>query len=410
MQALVSSGTALIAATYGLARFGYGLFLPQFTDTFDMTSTAAGAISAGSFASYCVSSVLASRMGAHPRRMVMWAGGTAAVGSLGVAASPNVLVLALSVVVAGAGAGFASPGLVALVGRNVSTTRQETAQTIVNSGTGAGIALAGVLMLLTVGHWRTGWLAITTIVLLATVAVLRSDRTTAVRREDPPRQGLPPRPPAGTGDLLRLSRPVVAAVVAGSCSAAVWTFGPSVMTSARSSGDTYTTIAWMVLGASGVLGATAGKIVQAWDLRTAWTITCAAMAAATVLLGLAPGSPALAYPAVAAFGASYTALSGVLIVWAVRVTPEHQAEGTIVLFVALATGQALGSAGLGLLQGAAPHAATFALAGGVGMLALVPALLTIQVRGGRSEDERSGSSRRPQGSRRTPSAGRGRVL
>ena len=48
---LVVSGTALIAATYGLARFGYGLYVPQFTGTFELSSTAAGVISAGSFAS-----------------------------------------------------------------------------------------------------------------------------------------------------------------------------------------------------------------------------------------------------------------------------------------------------------------------------------------------------------------------
>ena len=300
----------------------------------------------------------------------MCAGGSAASGSVVVAASPDVSLLAVSVVVAGAGAGFASPGLVALVARNVPTARQETAQTIVNSGTGAGITVGGVLVFLTVGHWRTGWLVIAALVLLATVAVLRADRTAGVRRGSPS----PPRATTRTSDVLRLSRPIVAATVAGVASAAVWTFGPSIMTSARSSGDGYTTVAWMVLGGFGVLGATAGKIVQAWDLRTAWTITCTAMAAATVLLGLAPGSLALAYAAVAAFGASYTALSGVLIVWAVRVTPEHQAEGTVVLFVALATGQALGAAGFGLVQGFATAAVTFALAGVIGLLALLPAM------------------------------------
>ena len=34
MRALVISGMILIAATYGLARFGYGLFLPQLTEAF----------------------------------------------------------------------------------------------------------------------------------------------------------------------------------------------------------------------------------------------------------------------------------------------------------------------------------------------------------------------------------------
>ena len=372
MWAVVTSGTALIAATYGLARFGYGLFLPHFSATFDIGPAAAGVISAGGFASYCVSSVLASRMGAHPRRIVICAGGSAAVGSSGVAASPNLVVLAVSIIVAGAGAGFASPGLVALVARNVVPARQESAQTVVNAGTGAGIAAAGVLVLLTQGHWRTGWLVIATVVVTATVAVLHADASSAARQAVP--SASPPRPPARTADLALLSRPVLAAALAGIASAAVWTFGASLMTAARSGGDSYTTTAWIVLGAFGVLGATAGTIVRTWDLRAAWLITCTTMAAATLVLGVAPASPALAYASVAAFGASYTALSGVLIVWAVRVTPHQQAEGTIVLFIALAVGQALGSAGFGVLQGLTPQTATFALAGGVGLLALLPAM------------------------------------
>jgi predicted MFS family arabinose efflux permease len=369
MQTLVVRGAALIAATYGLARFGYGLFLPELTDAFQISPTVAGTISAGSFVSYCLSSALASRLGGHPRGLVACAGAAATVGSLGVATAPDVLVLAASVVLAGAGAGFASPGLVGLIARNVPTTRQETAQTIVNSGTGVGITAAGVLMFLTSGHWRTAWVTIAGVVTLATVAVLRGDRGARGRRPTTSPRSVPAR----SGDLAGLFGPIVAAAVAGVSSSAVWTFGPSLLTGAQARGHGFATVAWMVLGAFGLLGGTAGKLVQTWNLRTAWTISCGAMATATLLLGLAPGSIVLASAAVAAFGATYTALSGVLIVWALRVTPERQAEGTVVLFMALATGQALGSAGLGLLQGFAPQAVTFAVAGAVGFLALVPA-------------------------------------
>lgn len=370
MRAVVASGMALIAATYGLARFGYGLFLPQFTETFAMGSMAAGVISAGSFVSYCLSAVLAFRISAHPRRMVLSAGTAATVGSLGVAASPDVRVLALSVLVAGGGAGFASPGLVVLIQRNVPPARQESAQTIVNSGTGAGIVVAGIVMLLTLGHWRLGWLVIAVVVLVATAATLHADATAAPKRVC---QASAPRSPARIGDLDSLSWPIVSAAMAGMSSAAVWTFGPSIMTSASSNDTGYATIAWMVLGAFGVLGATAGKIVQTWSLQIAWGTTCLAMATATIALGGAPGSPLVAFAAVAAFGASYTALSGVLIVWAVRITPEHAAEASIALFIALAVGQALGAAALGLLQDFAPHVVTFSLAGLIGLLAPFPA-------------------------------------
>lgn len=369
MARVVLSGMALIAATYGLARFGYGLFLPRLEETFALGPAVAGVVQAGSFIAYSVSALIASRMGTRPRAVVATAGLTATVGSLGVALAPGAGVLAVSVVVAGAGAGFATPGLVAVVERNVAAERAETAQTIVNAGTGAGIVLAGALALLAGGQWRLAWAAIAAVAVAATVASLRVDRVPG------PQQHRPGRP--GRATLVRLSRPIVAAVLAGVSSAAVWTFGRSLM--AGSTSETGSVAAWIVLGAFGVLGAVAGPLVQAWDLSAAWALTSGTMAVSTAVLGLVPaGAPAVV--AVAVFGASYTALSGVLIVWAVRVLPEASAGGTVVLFVALAIGQAAGAVLVGAVLGAASAALAFAVAGGAGLLAALP---VVRPHGGR---------------------------
>lgn len=361
MARVVLSGMALIAAAYGLARFGYGLFLPRFDESFTLGPAVSGAVQAGSFLSYCLCALLASRMGGRPRVVVAWAGVTACVGSLAVALAPGAVVLAVGVVVAGAGAGFATPGLVSVVERNVAPERQETAQTFVNAGTGAGIVLAGGMALVAGSQWRLAWVAIAVLSALATVASLRADRG---RRSAAVRTGV------GRGDLGRLARPLVAAALAGCSSAAVWTFGRSLMAGSTSDGGSIA--AWMVLGACGVLGAVAGPLVRAWDLRAAWALTCGAMAAATVALGLVPSGP-LAVTAVGVFGATYTAMSGVLIVWAVRVLPDSSAAATVVLFIALALGQAAGSVLVGALLGATSAAVAFTAAGAVGAVAVAVA-------------------------------------
>ncbi|MDQ0824495.1 putative MFS family arabinose efflux permease [Arthrobacter sp. B2I5] len=367
MRAMVASGMALIAATYGLARFGYGLFLPRFSETFQMGSATAGFIQAGSFLSFCLAAVLALRLAARPRLVVMCAGITAALGSTGVAVAPNVDVLGMSVVLAGAGAGFATPGLVTFIERNIAPARQESAQTIVNAGTGAGIVVAGILMLLTTDQWRLGWVAIAALVAMAAIATLRADRAAGRDRAvGPPSQ-------VRARELAPLAWPIAAAVLAGASSAAIWTFGRTVMAVSRPGEETYSILAWMVLGAFGVLGATAGKIVKAWSLRTAWNLTSLAMAGATVVLGVAPGSPFTAYTSVALFAASYTALCGVLIIWAVRLVPDRAAEGTAALFIALAIGQALGSATLGVLFAYVSPVLAFTVAGILGILAVLPA-------------------------------------
>jgi len=375
VRAMVVSGMALIAATYGLARFGYGLFLPRFTETFQMGSATAGFIQAGSFLSFCLAAVLALRLAARPRLVVMCAGATAALGSMGVAVAPDVVVLAVSVVLAGAGAGFATPGLVTFIERNIAPARQESAQTIVNAGTGAGIVVAGILMLLTTDHWRLGWVAIAALVAMAAVAALRADHSAGRGRVAAGRDRAAGRPSqVRARDLAPLAWPIAAAILAGASSAAVWTFGRTVMAVSRTGEEAYSILAWMVLGAFGVLGAAAGKIVQVWSLRTAWNLTSLAMAVATIVLGLAPAIPFTAYSSVALFGASYTALCGVLIIWAVRIVPDRAAEGTAVLFIALAIGQALGSATLGVLFDHVSPVLAFTVAGILGILAVLPAM------------------------------------
>src|SRR5215216_1208006 len=51
---LVAPGLATIAVTYGLARFAYGLFLPQMRESLDLSDSVLGLIGAGSYAGYCL--------------------------------------------------------------------------------------------------------------------------------------------------------------------------------------------------------------------------------------------------------------------------------------------------------------------------------------------------------------------
>ena len=76
---LVAPGLAMIAVTYGLARFAYGLFLPEMRESLDLSDSVLGLIGAGSYAGYCLAVlgalVLTSRSG--PRLMALAAGSVA---------------------------------------------------------------------------------------------------------------------------------------------------------------------------------------------------------------------------------------------------------------------------------------------------------------------------------------------
>lgn len=368
-QRFIVSATALVAATYGLSRFGFGLFIPAFDQEFHLTPTVTGLISSGSFLSYCVAATLAYRMAGSPRLTVLLAGAAAAAGSIGVALSGTAMVLAASTLIAGAGAGFASPGLVTLVQENVRSSVAARAQALVNSGTGFGVVIAGPLALILSQQWRTAWWIIGAINVAATIAVLVS--STPARARTPEAESRVVR----FIDLRPLLGAAAAASLAGVSSAAVWTFSRSLVVTEGQMSETEATIFWVYLGSAGIAGALSGDLVTRAGLRTGWTATAALMGLSTALIGLWPSSVVAVYAGGAVFGASYVALSGVLIAWAAHALPNHVAAGTAALFITLALGQAAGSLLIGGLQDATNPAFAFAVAAAIAGSSLVPALV-----------------------------------
>ena len=154
------SGLSVIAVTYGLARYGFGLYLPQFRADLALTSGTAGGIAAGGYLAYCAAAVLGLWLVDRGRaRLALWSAGVgAAVGALVVAAAGSTPVLAIGALVAGSGAGAASPALVAAVARTVPPPAEPRSQTVVNSGTGAGVVAGSLVVLAWPAEWRSAWL------------------------------------------------------------------------------------------------------------------------------------------------------------------------------------------------------------------------------------------------------------
>ena len=159
---LVAPGLALIAVTYGLARFAYGLFLPEMRETLDLSDATLGLIGAGSYAGYCLAVlgalVFTSRSG--PRLMAVAAGSVAVVGMAAVAGAPAAWVLALGVLVAGSSSGLASPPMGEAVATAIPEGSQDRANALNNSGTSVGVALSGPAALLVAEQWRAAWLGL----------------------------------------------------------------------------------------------------------------------------------------------------------------------------------------------------------------------------------------------------------
>jgi len=355
-SSLVASGVALIAVTYGLARYAYALYLPDFRDAFGLSASLAGAIAAAGYATYAVSvvlsAVLTTRWGA--RATAVLAGVTATVGLAAIAAASGPVTLAVGAIVAGASAGLASPPLVDLVARGNRPGTVDREQSIVNSGTGVGVLVSAPSVLLAVGSWRVTWALFAVTAAAVTVAVARVTRTTpavpALAAGDPE-----PTEPLSLSSADRRARAsgtrwlLLASFALGVASAAVWTFGRDILTTVGQLSSGTTSLFWVVLGAASILGASAGALVNRWNIAGTWAALSGLLAVSTASFAALPGSAGVALVSGVMFGGSYVAATGILIVWATRIDVRRAARLVAAAFLFLSLGQVVGVGSIGLV-------------------------------------------------------------
>lgn len=360
---LVAAGSALIAATYGLVRMAYGLFLPDVQADLGLDVAAAGVVSAGASVVYGVGAVVGFLTAArHARALVIAAAVAASVGALGMALSPVSLVFAVFAIASSAGAGLASPALVAVLQRDPATSRSPRSQAVVNAGTGPGVVIAGTLALVLAPDWRLAWIIAAVVTVLAAVGVLGAARG-GMDAAVPPT--LPP-----LSWFVAHRRVLLAALLFGAGSAAVWTYGRTMLVASETSSGA-SMAAWVTLGIGGTLVIVTARWMERLEPSVAWVVTAIVVAIATVGV-LAGGAWALL--TFAAFGWGYTAGSGVLIAWTAQIDAPRAPAGTALLFVTLILGQALGAAVVGGVIPAAGYPVAFVLAASVSAAAIVPAV------------------------------------
>ena len=370
---LVAPGLAMIAVTYGLARFAYGLFLPEMRETLDLSDAVLGLIGAGSYAGYCLAVlgalVLTSRSG--PRLMAVAAGSAAVVGMAAIAGAPAGWVLALGVLLAGSSSGLASPPMGEAVAASIPEESQDRANALINSGTSVGVALSGPAALLAAEQWRIAWVAFAlvggAVVVWNAIAMPRKpesdDRPGGATQTDGPR-------PSVRYLLGPRSVPLFAAATGvGFASAAYWTFSRDLIVRFGDLSGASSTIFWIVIGVSGLAGGLAGDLVRRFGLARAFRVSVLSMAAAIGLLAAAPGVLLWAYSSAALFGSAYIMLTGIILVWSVSVFRDLPSAGLGAAFLLIAVGQVFGTLAAGALAGVVGLVVTFWASAGVAVAA-----------------------------------------
>lgn len=368
---LVPTGVGMIAVSFGLARYGYGLLLPDMRAALDVAPGTAGLVGSSAYVSYLLANTavvpLTARTG--PRPPLALATATAVGGMLLLATAGDVVGLAAGVLLAGASAGFAFPPYADVVAVVVPRQRRATAWAAVSSGTGWGVALAGPVVVLSAAGWRTAWLAFAAIGLVVGTAAVLSAPGGRLRATQHP-VSLRVR-----WFLCRRSGPLLAsAVLIGLGSSVWWAFSVDGMRSFGIDADT-ARLAYAVCGAAGVAATLTGPLVGRVGQRAVHGGSVLALVGSLGLLAVVgeagpAAGVALAGSAAVLFGVSYNGVIAVQGMWSSDVFAERPSAGLAAVSTGLTLGTLAGPALGGWVIELAGYPVALALAGVAAGLAL----------------------------------------
>ena len=364
---LVAACFVLTALAYGLARFAYGLFVPQIRAELDLDIVEAGWIGSAAFAAYCAGVVAAffavPRCG--PRAVAVASGLCATVGMGLMAVAGSGLGLGLAMGLAGISTGLASPPLAAAVARRVPTGDRPRANGTINAGTAAGIILSALAALAFAEAWRDLYLGFAVI---AAVVTLWLWQVMPGPAPEAPSQGAQLAWPRG---LAALS---IAAALMGAASTAIWTFGADILREDLQFDDEGIAFAWLVMGAAGLLGVATGPGANRFGIAAVHRSSLALMALAMLALAAAPVAEMLPHVAMGLFGAGYIVSCGALLLWGIiALFPQRPDLGIGLPFLLIAIGQTIGAPLFGAALDAAGTPLALAAAGAALAAAAIPA-------------------------------------
>ncbi|MEU9111274.1 MFS transporter [Streptomyces sp. NPDC048483] len=364
------AGVAAQGVTFGFARYGYGLFLPEIRGQFDLSVSLVGVIGSATYISYLIALMLVGILSARfgPRPLVVAGGLSAAAGMLLVAYAQGTGMLITGLVMAGLSPGFAWAPYSDAVDRMVPVRQRERVMALIPSGTAFAVIIAGPLAIIAHGpSWQYAWTAFALAALAVTVYNAR------ILPGGPHHRS--PRTPQQRLGLRWFARrqavPLyVTALSYGLIGAVYWTFAVDAVSQDLKEGDPTGPVFWTVMGLAGTAGVFTGPFIERLGQRRAQACLFLSMAAAIALLGVAPGAlPAVGASAVL-YGPGFMACSGLLAVWSYQVFPEQPSTGFSATVFFLGIGTIIGPAALGSFADHYSLSAAFLLTAGIAVLTL----------------------------------------
>ena len=340
--AFVIVSITIVASTYGLARYCYGLFLPYIQQDFDLSRDVLGLIASVSYVGYLLATglgvIATERFG--PRVPIAVGGAFAAFGMALIGISSSVLMLAVGVFLAGISPGLAYPPMSEAVLQAVRPNRRERTYTWINSGTSIGIMVAAPIALWAGTQWRTAWLIFASLAFVAALASLWAvPRLRAF-------QSSATQPTISLSFLKRRDARAlfISTFFIGIISSVYWTFSVDLLVTEGGQSREISIAFWVIIGVAGIVGGFVGDLLKTIGLRHCHALMLLSLAISIGVLPLAETNGIWIYGSAILFGATFIALTAVLGIWSIFVFHDRPAAGFGTVFFLLSLGQLIGPA------------------------------------------------------------------
>jgi predicted MFS family arabinose efflux permease len=353
---LVLPGICIVATSYGLARYAYGLFLPIFREAFALSDATLAYVAAISYASYfCITIAgiyLSTRLA--PRLSVLLGGLAAVIGMATIAAAQTPFMLAAGVAIAGVSPGLAYTPFSEIIATLVSEARQRTIYSIINSGTSLGVMFSGPAAILLDEKWRLAWLSFAAFGLLSTLWCVTILPRLPARDEPLSLAGVSLRT-LTEGARARL---FVVSFLIGIATSIYWAFSVDLVTASGSyqllgfkvPATQFGQLFWTVVGLAGFAGIAAGAVADRFGIMPAMRLFLIGIAASTAMIALSQSAGVVLISGLV-FGAFFVSMAATLGMWSLELFQDLPAVGFGLAFLLLSAGQFAGPILVGLLIG-----------------------------------------------------------
>lgn len=312
------AGAAVVGVAFGMARYAYGLTLPDIRQELRLSELVLGLVASATFAGYLFGLLLARPLAARrgSRAPTTVGGVCGALGAVVVAVAQSPWLLAVGAVLAGGAGGWVWAPYSDIVTRLVPLRQQPRALAIITTGTSGGlVVLGGLAILAALGSWRLVWAGIALAAVVAAAVNLRLvPRTKPVPHPD------------GRHNARSLARalrvPAGYAVVYFAVVVIYFTYASDALDRGTLPAAAVPAL-YAAIGITGVVGVAAGAAAQRLGSGRVAALCLVMVAAALMLLGLASGSLAATATSACIFGMGYMTGSAVLAVWTAELLPDR---------------------------------------------------------------------------------------